>query len=198
MGEPELSRFRVSNNGFSMIELLIAMIIIIIVMLGLLKGILEYEKFATRAKMKDKATEIAKQMSAYIESLPYVADGSGINSILYANNSEWNNITCGISCNPDLTNPAFYSVGSPNPSNPFSGISSNLRLFPVSGSFTCGCRGSNCPTTLPPCLYPGFAKKDIYLGVNIARLVSEEGGLELGKAVFVLVWYFEPYTNKFQ
>lgn len=83
-----------NNKGFTLIELIVAMLIVLIVMLGLLKGVLEYNKFSIRAKMKDRATEIAQQMTNYIESLPYVSENSGIQSILYANNSSWESIQC--------------------------------------------------------------------------------------------------------
>jgi len=209
-----------NNKGFTLIELLIAMIIVIVVMLGLLKGILEYEKFTTRAKMKDKATEIARQFTSYIENLPYVADYSGIQSILYANNSSWNNVTCKCfqkdsnnkcinyrcTTSPSGTNPPeffetetdFYSIGSPTLSNPIGGLSSNLRLYPSAdtNNATCSCSGSNCPTTLPPCTYQGFSGRRIYSAVNIARMVDESGTQERGKAVSVMVWYFEPFTNE--
>lgn len=185
-----------NNRGFSLLELLIAMIIIIVVMLGFLRGIIEYEKYATRAKMKDKATEIAKQTVGYIESLPYVSDNSGISSILYANNSSWRNVVCGTTCSFFETETDFYSVGSPDPSNPIN-TSSNLRLYPSSGSYKCSCRGDNCPTNLPLCTYDGFSGKKIYVGVNIAGLYSAQGN-EIGKAASVMVWYFEPFTNKYQ
>lgn len=193
-----------NNKGFSLLELLIAMVIIIVVMLGLLRGILEYEKFTTRAKMKDKATEIAKQMVAYIESLPYVADNSGVSSILYANNVAWKQVICTTTCSFFETETDFYSVGSPSATNPL-GISSNLRLSPRDPGNPnepygpeCTCRGSNCPNTnLPLCTYAGFSDKKIYVGVNIASLYSEQGN-EIGKAASVMVWYFEPFTNKYQ
>lgn len=188
-----------NNKGFTLIELLIAMIIVIVVMLGLLKGIIEYEKFATRAKMKDKATEIAKSMVSYIESLPYVSDGSGITSILYANNSDWQNVICETNCPFFETEEDFYKAGSPNPSDPFSGINVHFRLHPSDESSRCACNGDNCPVTndLPYCVYEGFSNKKIYLGVNIVRLVNS-GGQEIGKAASVIVYYFEPFTNKYQ
>lgn len=208
---------KLSNKGFTLIELLIAMIITLIVMLGLLKGILEYNKFSIRAKMKDRATEIARQFTAYIESLPYVTDGSEIPSILYVNNALWINVFCKeclkdnknivicnknyINCSTDTssffeTETDFYDIGSPDSSNPLN-ISSNLRLYPQEGSNICGCRGSNCPVSLPLCTYEGFSGKSIYVGVNMARLISDQGN-EIGKAAAVIVWYFEPFTNRFQ
>jgi len=183
-----------NNKGFTLIELLIAMIIVIIVMLGLLKGILEYEKFTTRAKMKDKASDIARQFSSYIESLPYEMDGSGVQSILYANNSSWNNVTCSsTSCSFFETETDFYNIGSPTLSNPIDGLSSNLRLYPSADEVnaTCSCRGDNCPATLPVCTYQGYSGRKIYVAVNVANY-----GGDTGKAASVMVWYFEPFTNE--
>lgn len=191
---------KLSNKGFTLIELLIALIITLIVMLGLLKGILEYNKFSIRAKMKDRATEIARQFTAYIESLPYASDGSGIQSILYANNSSWNNVQCSAtSCDFFETETEFYNIGSPALTNPIDGLFSNLRLYPSSNTVNsvCSCRGSNCPSTLPVCTYEGFSGKRIYVATNVARVVDDYGR-ETGKAASVMVWYFEPFTNKYQ
>ncbi|MDW7972887.1 MAG: prepilin-type N-terminal cleavage/methylation domain-containing protein [Thermodesulfovibrio sp.] len=189
--------FRLDNKGFTLIELLIAMLIVLIVMLGLLRGILEYNKFSIRAKMKDRATEIAKQFTAYVESLPYASDGSGIRSILYANNPSWNNIICvSTSCNFFETETDFYNIGSPTLTNPIDGLSSNLRLYPSSNNVNsqCICRGMNCPNTLPICTYEGFSGKRVYLAMNVARMIDSYGR-ETGKATSVLIWYFEPFTN---
>ncbi|GLI54034.1 type IV pilus modification PilV family protein [Thermodesulfovibrio yellowstonii] len=192
-----MEELKLNNKGFTLIELLIAMLIVLIVMLGLLKGILEYNKFSIRAKMKDKATEIAKQSTAYIESLPYVSDGSGVQSILYANNSSWNNVICNsTSCSFFESETDFYNIGSPTGTNPIDGLSSKLRLYPSSNNVNaqCSCSGSNCPSTLPVCTYEGFSGKKIYLAVNIARIIDDYGR-ETGKAASVMVWYFEPFTN---
>ncbi|WP_059176907.1 type IV pilus modification PilV family protein [Thermodesulfovibrio aggregans] len=181
---------KLSNKGFTLIELLIAMIITLIVMLGLLKGILEYNKFSIRAKMKDRATEIARQFTAYIESLP-----SQDESILYANNSSWNSVECSAtSCNFFETETEFYNIGSPTPSNPIGNLSSNLRLYPSADNpdAQCNCRGSNCPNTLPVCTYEGFSGKRIYVGLNVVKFS------QTGKAASVMVWYFEPFTNEFK
>lgn len=189
-----------NNKGFTLIELLIAMIIVLIVMLGLLKGILEYSKFSIRAKMKDRATEIARQITGYIESLPYAGDGSGINSIFYANNSDWNNIICsGTSCSFFETQTDFYSPGSPSVNAPIDGLSSSLRLYPSSNTAgaVCSCRGSNCPASLPVCTYEGLSGRRIYAAINVARVVDDYGR-ETGKAASVIVWYFEPFTDNYQ
>lgn len=195
-----MEELKLNNKGFTLIELLIAMLIVLIVMLGFLRGILEYNKFSVRAKTKDRATEIAKQFTAYIESLPYASDGSGVQSILYVNNSNWNSITCSSnSCSFFETETDFYDIGSPTVTNPINGLSSNLRLYPSSDNVNaqCNCAGSNCPTNLPVCTYEGFSGRKIYSAINVARIVDEYGR-ETGKAVSVMIWYFEPFTNVFK
>lgn len=170
-----------STKGFTLIELLIAMVIIIIVMFGLLYGILEYNKYNIRARTKDKATEVAKSFTAYIESIPYVEDERG-QSILYANNTSWQNITCNnLSCSI-IEDENFYKTD-------------NLRLYPnIEQGNNCQCRGANCPTNLPMCIYEGFVGKKIFAGINVARIVKDSN--EVGKIVSVIVWYTEPFTNK--
>lgn len=194
-----MEKYRLNNRGFTLIELLVAMLIVLFVMIGLLRGIIEYNKFSIRAKMKDRATEIAKQMSSYVETLPYVSDESGTQSILYANNNDWNSVTCSTSCTFFETEVNFYSVGNPTVTNPTGKLSSNLRLYPSSDTVnsSCSCTGSNCPTALPVCTYEGFSGRRIYSAINVARLVDDYGR-ETGKAASVMVWYFEPFTNQFK
>lgn len=186
------------NSGFTILELLIAMIIVSIALIGLLRGIIEYNKFTTKAKMKDRAVEVLRTITGYIESLPYAEDGSGRDSILYANNDSWKNVTCDhTSCNI-LQDEDFYNLGLLNYTNPVEGISENLRLYPETDEITpsCACRGNHCPANRPACVYEGFAGKRIYAGVNIARIVTT--GSEQGKIAAVIVWYFEPFTNRYQ
>ncbi|WP_353684268.1 prepilin-type N-terminal cleavage/methylation domain-containing protein [Thermodesulfovibrio sp. 3907-1M] len=193
-----MEEFKFNSKGFTLIELLIGMLIVLVVMIGLLKGILEYNKFTTRAKMKDRATEIARQFTAYIENLPYTSDGSGVRSILYANNSAWNNVTCSSnSCSFFETHTEFYEIGSPTLSNPIGNLSSNLRLYPSVNTpqSQCSCRGDSCPASLPVCTYEGFSGRRIYTGVNVAKIVDDYGR-ETGKAASVMIWYFEPFTNE--
>lgn len=197
MGEPELNK-KYSENGFTLLELLIAMIIMSIALIGLLRGIIEYNKFTIQAKMKDRATEVLKSLTGYIEALPYVQDGSGVDSILYANNENWKNTTCDHNSCTIVESEEFYNIGTLNYSNPVDGISENLRLYPETDQITptCACRGERCPSSLPPCVYEGVAGKRIYAGVNVARVVIS--GKEQGKIAAVIVWYFEPFTNKYQ
>ncbi|GAB5045927.1 prepilin-type N-terminal cleavage/methylation domain-containing protein [Thermodesulfovibrio sp. TK110] len=184
-------------KGFTLIELLIAMLIVLVVMMGLLKGILEYNKFSIRAKMKDRGTEIARQFTAYIETLPYATGDSGTQSILYANNPSWTSVQCSAtSCSFFETETEFYNIGSPTLSNPIGNLS-NLRLYPSANTpqAQCSCRGNSCPATLPACTYEGFSGRRIYAGVNVAKIVDDYGR-ETGKAASVMVWYFEPFTNE--
>jgi len=189
-----------NNKGFTLIELIVAMLIVLIVMLGFLKGVLEYNKFSIRAKMKDRATEIAQHMTNYIESLPYVSEDSGTQSILYANNSSWESIQCSsTNCSFFQDEVDFYSPGTPTVTNPLGSLSSNLRLYPSADTVNalCSCRGSYCPTDLPICTYEGFSDRRIYSAINIARL-TDDYGREAGKSALVMVWYFEPFTNDYK
>ncbi|WP_460175918.1 type IV pilus modification PilV family protein [Thermodesulfovibrio hydrogeniphilus] len=197
-----------NSRGFTLIELIVAIVIMMVIMLGLLKGILEYNKFTIRAKMKDRATEIAKTFSAELERMPYVRDESGTPSIFYANNSYWNNVTCSTSCSFENHNSDGDSVldfydpynGSGNVSNPLGNLN-NLRLLPSSNvaGANCSCNGNHCPSSssLPVCTYEGFSGRRIYAGVNIARIIDAYGR-ESGKAASVVVWYFEPFTDRLQ
>ena len=194
-----------NKKGFTLIELLIAILIMMVIMLGLLKGILEYSKFALRAKMKDRATEITRTLSAELERMPYVKDGSGTPSIFYSVNSSWNNSTCSTTCTFENDNSDgdevldFYDPysGTGNVSNPLDNLNTYFRLSPRNNSVnsTCLCSGNNCPDTLPVCTYEGYLDRRIYVGVNTARIIDGYGR-ETGKAASIIVWYYEPFTDK--
>lgn len=194
-----------NKKGFTLIELLVAILIMMVIMLGLLKGVLEYSKFAVRTKMKDRATEIARTLSAELERMSYAKDGSGTPSIFYSVNSSWNNATCTSTCTFENDNTDgdevldFYDPysGAGNVSNPLDNLNSNLRLYPSDNSVnsTCLCSGSFCPGNLPVCTYEGFSDRRIYAGVNTARIIDGQGR-ETGKVASIIVWYYEPFTDK--
>ncbi|MDW7973219.1 MAG: prepilin-type N-terminal cleavage/methylation domain-containing protein [Thermodesulfovibrio sp.] len=202
-----------NNRGFSLIELLIALLIILIASLGVIKGILEYEKFSIRGKMKAQATQILEQTVSEIAKYPY--PGENAQSILHP--YYWINQICNEDCT-GITNccsfenidadddgiPDFYDpyTGTPDLANPFSNLNPYLRLKPSStaaGSM-CSCSGINCPNSgLPDCVYQSYARRNIYVAVNVAEIISPDTpSLKKGRYASVIVWYFEPFTDKLQ
>lgn len=195
-----------NKKGFTLIELLIAILILMVILLGLLRGIIEYSRYTIRVKMKDRAVEIARTLSADLERMPYAKDESGTPSVFYSNNNNWNNSTCTNVCSFENQNADgddfidFYDPynGLGNFSLPLANLN-NMRLMPSSDGVNslCQCNGNNCPTNLPVCTYEGFSDRRIYAGINVARII-DESGRETGKVAAVIVWYFEPFTNRLQ
>lgn len=199
---------KLNEKGFTLIELLIATLIMLIVSLGILRGIFEYEKFSIRGKIKNLSTQILEQMTTEIAKTPYPANNQ--QSLLYS--TTWTNSKCDNNCENktnccDFENddsdgdglPDFYDPysGEGDLLHPLSGLSSDLRLYPSSDTpdSKCSCVGSNCPSTndLPSCTFKGYSGRNIYVAVNVADVKDPEV-----KAASVIVWYFEPFTNKFQ
>jgi len=209
MGELELNKL--DNKGFTLIELLVAILIILVASLGLMKGILEYEKFSIRGKMKTQATQILENMISEIAKYSYPANNT--QSILHANhwtNQYCNDNNCTDCCdfeNDNVDNddiPDFYDpyTGEPNYNNPLSNLNPNFRLKPSGNDpeSICSCIGSNCPSTnLPLCTYKGYSGRNIYAAVNVAEIKdSDNPSRAKGRFASVVVWYFEPFTNKLQ
>lgn len=200
----KLSRF--NNKGFTLIELLVATLIILVASLGLIKGIIEYEKFSTRGKMKARATQILENMVSEIAKYPYPDNNNP--SILYS--YYWTDGSCNENCtdssnccyfeNDDSDNdgiPDFYDpyTGEPGIYTPLANLNSSFRLKPASDTpeSVCICVGDNCPNTnLPLCVYSGYSGRNIYAAVNVAEITAE------GRFASVVVWYFEPFTDKLQ
>ncbi|MGC9120533.1 MAG: prepilin-type N-terminal cleavage/methylation domain-containing protein [Sulfurihydrogenibium sp.] len=192
-----------NKKAFTIVELLIASIIILLVSIGLLRGILFYIQYSTAQKMKDLASQINTNFVKYFDTLPY----SQINPVTYPNG--WDFSSCdNTTGNCTFTNqdtdgdniPDFYDPynGDNNNqySNPLSNFGSWLAIRPNQDG-TCDTGGQNFPN-IPPCIValrnnPNFR---VYTAVTMARVAN--ASLESGKAVGVVTWYFDPITKKYK
>jgi prepilin-type N-terminal cleavage/methylation domain len=86
-----------NKKGFTIIELLVAFVILFILMAGFLKGILLYMDYQINNGLKDRAGEIALRMSSQIQT-------ARLNATLNAT-----------SCSANSTNPFFAMQDTPIP-----------------------------------------------------------------------------------
>lgn len=206
-----MAEYIFNKKGYTLIELLVASIIIILISIGFMRGILFYIDYSLSQKMKDKATEVSRNFSQYIDKLSY--NDSLISPTLNSYPNGWdlakcsNNNTCTFE-NTDSDNdniPDFYDPY--NGSNDtFKSDSYNtvnwLRLKPQQSSDICSCDLGNCPSSLPYCKFsiksdtnnPVF---NIYMGITVARIVNDYNQ-EVGKAIGITVWYFDKINGKYK
>lgn len=197
------------RRGFTLIELLVASIILLIVMIGLLRGILFYMQYSVQEQTKNFAVEVLKETVSRVNSLPYCDD---------------NATTC---TNPFLARPATYQSGWENSfcdvtgacsfegqdvdqdgiidfREPYNGGNNNfhttqrnfagwLNIRPANTGNGCVDRQGSSISGLQ-CVYQ-FKGNNVYVATTIARLVRYN--FEVGKAVGVIVWYFDPRTRRY-
>ncbi|MEM3448843.1 MAG: hypothetical protein QXP38_08205 [Nitrososphaerota archaeon] len=184
-----------------MAELMIATLLMVLFAAGLMRGVLEYNKFAMRSNMKNRAVQISRSIENYLEK--------ELRDNLEPNVETWKKVK--IACASDDPQPCFdlasiqsdnaegfFYIGSPDFQNQIDHLSSRLKLYPSANGNTCECRGDKCPAALPQCVYTEQGIK-FYVAVNVAKLVGVYQDVqELGKVAGIVIWYFEPFTKKLQ
>jgi len=204
-----MAEYIFNKKGYTLIELLVASIIIILISIGFMRGILFYIDYSLSQKMKDKATEVSKNFSQYIDKLSYndllISPSGYRNSWNQAQCQNDNNCTFENTDNDSDNIPDFYDPYKGNnddfKSNPYD-TGSWLRLKPQSSSDTCSCDLGNCPSSLPDCKFS--IKSDtnnqvfnIYLAMTVAMIVNSNNQ-EIGKAIGITVWYFDKISGKYK
>jgi type II secretory pathway pseudopilin PulG len=201
-----------NKKGFTIIELLVAFVILFILMTGFLKGILLYMEYQINNGLKNRASEIALKMYSQIQTAKLDTNAT--------------------SCLPNSTNPFLCDAGYTYPYNwgsawcdggnctfevqdsdgdgmsdfydPYNGPNGNFRDTPTNTAGwlrikPCNCDGSRCS-----CCYADSGRqindavcgekyrgKFIYAGTTLAKLINPATNLEVGRVAGVVVWYFD-------
>ena len=183
------------NKGFSLIELLIAMLILIFVMMGFLAGLIKYIQFSMDARMKDLMDKAVKDWSGYLESIPYNASCS---PVAYSFGSAVCDLTtnqCGFESRDNDGDgiPDFYDPYSGNNnsyySNPLS-TASWLWVGPATVNLT-------CVSYIHPTTYTLVGKRSVYTAITVATITAA-GGAEMGRAYGITAWYFSPIDRRYK
>ncbi len=200
-----------NKKGFTIIELLIAFVILFILMAGFLKGILLYMDYQINNGLKNKASEIAVKMSSQIQTArfnptarcdeyntnPFLCD------TLYAYPYNWDSARCdGGNCTFEVQDSDGDGIA--DFYDPYNGQNENFRDTPINTAgwlriIPCNCDGNRCG-----CCYADSGRqinnavcgekyrgRFIYAGTTLATLINPATNLEVGRVAGVVVWYFD-------
>lgn len=202
---------KLNSKGFTIIELLIAMLFLMFVMIGFLRGVSTYIQFSLDARMKDTASKAIRDWSGYLESLPYNA--SLISPDPYPNSSNnWGNAS--IECY-DQNNCTSFKITAEDTNSdgdnisdfydPYNGnnYSDYFKNHPLDTAdwLLIGpkphplCDDPNIQYNCPPRQY-SIGNRRIYVGITVARLIQKNN--EIGKAFGITAWYFSPIDNRYK
>ena len=200
-----------NKKGFTIIELLIAFVILFILMAGLLKGILLYMDYQINNGLKNRASEIAVRMSSKIQNAwfnptagcdennpnPFLCD------TLYAYPYNWGSARCdGGNCTFEVQDSDGDGIA--DFYDPYNGQNVNFSATPTNTAEWLRIGPCNCDDSRCGCCYANggrqindavcgekYREKFIYAGTTLARLTNPDADLEVGRVAGVIVWYFD-------
>jgi type II secretory pathway pseudopilin PulG len=201
-----------NKKGFTIIELLIAFVILFILMAGFLRGILLYMDYQINNGLKNKASEIALKMSSQIQTAKLDANATSClanstNPFLcdadYSYPHNWNSARCdGGNCTFEVQDSDGDGIA--DFYDPYNGQNGNFRDTPTNTAGwlrirPCSCDGSRCG-----CCYADsggqinnavcgekYRGRFIYAGTTLAKLINPATNSEVGRVAGVIVWYFD-------
>ncbi len=182
-----------SERGFTIIELLVAMVILMFVMIGFLMGILQYTRFTLRAQYNDMAVRLATQASQRISTIPmnhpFFTGASYDSSWAQAPKDPCTSSGCYFE-NVDSDNdniPDFY--------DPYDGGNQGNHNAPYSTAdwlYVQPLPNGDCSVNMGMnCVYR-YKGNTFYIGMTIAPMGPIPGNAPPPVAVGVVVWYFDP------
>jgi type II secretory pathway pseudopilin PulG len=157
-----------NKKGFTIIELLIAFVILFVLMTGFLRGILLYMEYQINNGLKDRASEIALKMSSQIQTARFnpsaICDRNNTNPFLcdtlYAYPYDWRFARCdGGNCTFEVQDSDGDGIadgvrdsdgdGIADFYDPYDGQNGNFRDTPINTAGwlrirPCNCDGSRC------------------------------------------------------
>ena len=208
------------EKGFTLIELLVAFVILLIVLNGFMYGLAVYLDYELRTRVKNEASRMLKDITGYFEgisydfalqySVPATFDGKKCVSVTDPGPPP----TTVDLCEFEYSNPATFTIldndsdGIPDFFDPYNGNNSAfkanpravapwLTIYPGTSGNACtiNTAGAGTATVNFNCV-KSVAGREIYAGATISRIIDDYGR-ELGRAFGVIVWYYEPKTDRF-
>jgi len=201
-----------NKKGFTIIELLVAFVILFILMTGFLRGILLYMEYQINNGLKDRASEIALRMSSQIQTARFNptagCDRNNTNPFLcdtlYAYPYDWGSARCdGGNCTFEVQDSDGDGIA--DFYDPYNGPNENFRDTPTNTAVWLRVRPCNLNEDRYGCCYADgtqinnatftcgerYRGRFIYAGTTLARLTNPATGLEVGRVAGVIVWYFD-------
>jgi type II secretory pathway pseudopilin PulG len=201
-----------NKKGFTIIELLVAFVILFILMTGFLRGILLYMDYQINNGLKDRASEIALRMSSKIQTTRFNptagCDGNNTNPFLcdtlYTYPYDWGSARC------DSGNCTFEVQNSDGDGiadfyDPYNGQNGNFNATPTNTAGWLRIKPCSCAGNICGCCYADntqinnatftcgerYRGRFIYAGTTLARLINPATNSEVGRVAGVIVWYFD-------
>jgi len=200
-----------NKKGFTMIELLVAFVILFILMTGFLRGILFYMEYQINNGLKDRANEIALKLSSQIQTARFnptaSCDRNNTNPFLcdvgYSYPHNWDSARCrGGNCTFEVRDSDGDGIA--DFYDPYNGQNRNFSATPTTTAIWLRIRPCNCAGNICGCCYAGnptpinnavcgerYRGRFIYTGTTLARLTNPDADLEVGRVAGVIVWYFD-------
>lgn len=190
---------KLNKQGYTIIELLIAMLILLFFMIGLLQGVLFYIRYTTEIKLKDQASILVNDWSNYLNTLPYDSISNIISNYNFPNSWDVSSYDSSIGTysfeeiNSDSDNiPDFY--------DPYSGSNKDFYNDQQNFSNWLLANPNNCDdvfgTNHPYCIVTINAR-NVYISITVARLIDSESS-EIGIIFGLNSWYFSPISNDYK
>lgn len=201
-----------NKKGFTIIELLIAFVILFILMTGFLRGILLYMEYQINNGLKNRASEIAFKLSSQIQTAKLDANAisclpNNTNPFLcdagYTYPYDWGSARCdGGNCTFEVQDSDGDGIA--DFYDPYNGQNENFSATPINTAewlriIPCNCDGNICG-----CCYADSGRqvndavcgekyrgRFIYAGTTLAKLINPATSLEVGRVAGVIVWYFD-------
>lgn len=188
-----------NKQGYTIIELLIAMLILLFFMIGLLQGVLFYIRYTTEIKLKDQASILVNDWSNYLNTLPYDSISNIISNYNFPNSWDVSSYDSSIGTysfeeiNSDSDNiPDFY--------DPYSGSNKDFYNDQQNFSNWLLANPNNCDDVFginhPYCIVTINAR-NVYISITVARLIDSESS-EIGIIFGLNSWYFSPISNDYK
>jgi type II secretory pathway pseudopilin PulG len=200
-----------NKKGFTIIELLVAFVILFILMTGFLKGILLYMDYQINNGLKNRASEIALKMSSQIQTARFnpsaICDENNTNPFLcdtlYAYPYNWGSARCdGGNCTFEVQDSDGDGIA--DFYDPYNGQNENFSATPTNTVGWLRIRPCNCVGSRCGCCYADSGRqinnavcgemyrgRFIYAGTTLARLINPATNAEVGRVAGVIVWYFD-------
>ena len=198
------------RKGITLVELLVAFVILFILMVGFLRGILLYVDYQINNGLKNKASEIAIRMSSQIQTARFNptarCDENNTNPFLcdtlYAYPYNWDSAQCdGGNCTFEVRDSDGDGIA--DFYDPYNGPNENFRDTPTNTAGWLRIRPCNCDGSRCGCCYADgtpinnavcgekYRGRFIYAGTTLARLINPATNSEVGRVAGVIVWYFD-------
>ena len=187
------------NRGFTILELLVAFLIIMVVMVGFARAILEYIRHSLRIELQNVAVEMVKTTASYVEGLS-IRDGFFTRPSFYGS---WGSPP-EVPCTPDNNNTlsCYFEDrdtdgdGTPDFYDPMNRdlVAEWLYVRPSDG----GCQvnfGGALPANFPRCTQR-VGNREVRLGITMALLIPARGREPASYAVGIIAWYEDPVDGR--